>query len=333
MSVSGSGNKPNYNDPEFLKKLKDPELAKKMKDGMDLLRSSKNSKLDPEVKGIKGKYFGSEPTVASSDGKVKNLDKNFKRKAIQEDNSQTGMKASKEIPSAPMRDPRFSNPPSRGLPPLPISNNKEPKISTQDKLPVVAKDVLNPISKNANITKRPEINMNELKFNPKVMQKEIDNRKEVKQSPEDVRAEQEFADKAKGLGYQFHESGMYVPIEEGFKEPLTEKEMTDMVEGKIPNQASFKPNEVKYEGRTSELDVFAAELFLKFDKDAGLYVSDNPFVNVQDATIDEMKELMTSAIEKKKIDEVAKEQGFSPMPGMDGLYENVNGEIRAADEF
>lgn len=341
MSISGSGGKPSYNDPEFLKKLKDPEVGKKVKEGMDhfrLYKSSKDSKLDaefgPEVvkkkdqnKIIKDKYFGSEPAVDTSDGKVKKIGKGFQKRILHEDYSPTGLKdskASKEIPDAPTRipfNPRISEHPPKDLPPL---------------LPDLANEVLNPISKKTGTTKVPIANSRELETNPRFMErrKKAEYEGEIKQSPEDVKAEKEFADKAKGLGYRFDaDFEMYLPIKEGTKDALTKEEMKATIEGKQPVQASFKPKEMKFEGRTAELDDFALKETFHFNEEIGMYVSSNPFSGDRFETVDEMKKMMTSAIDKKKIDDTAIEQGYKPMPGMDGLYENSKGDIKAADEF
>lgn len=336
MSISGSGGKPNHYDPEFLKKLKDPELAKKMKDGMDLYRSAKNFRADPEAmtkKGkvdldkIKSKYFDSEPTVESSDGKVKKLDKSFQKRIVHEDYSPTGLKdskVSKEIPDAPTRipfNPRISEQPPKDLPPL---------------LPDLANEVLNPISKKTGSIKVPIVNSRELETNPRFMErrKKADYEGEIKQSPEAGKAEKEFAEKAGALGYRFDtDFEMYLPIKEGTKDALTKDEMTAMIEGKPLNKAASKPREVKYEGRTKELDDFALKETFHFNEEMGMYISSNPFSGDKFETIDEMKERMTSLSENKVLNEAAKKQGYSPMLGMDGLYQNADGDIKAADEF
>lgn len=200
----------------------------------------------------------------------------------------------------------------------------------------VANKVFSPKSQKSTSNRPPlQPNMGELANNPLMMKmrKKADYEGEIKQSPSEAKAQKEFADKAEGLGYRFNpDFEMYVPIKEGSKEALTKDEMVDLIEGRfIPT--SSKPKEVKYEGRDSELDAFARASLLEFDEDSGMYVSTNPFVKVQNATIDEMKELMEAEMKTQQTHDIAKAQGYRPVPGMDGVYTNDEGEYKAADEF
>lgn len=160
-------------------------------------------------------------------------------------------------------------------------------------------------------TNKPAVDMGELKNSPLMAKK---------------REEKEFEDKAESLGYSFNEDfGMYVSGDIA----LTKQEMQDLIDGKLQFQREVKQSEEKFEGRTDELDAFARDLYLKFNEESGMYISDNPFVVIKNATIDEMKEMMA----KKEIDNIARSQGYSPIEGMDGIYQNEDGDIKAADEF
>lgn len=243
--------------------------------------------------------------------------------------------------------------PPEDLPPALDIQNENPLIIqgqskasiANDKAPVIARDVFGTgnISKkepitNKSITNRPmkTHEENELKNNPLMQKfrKKAEYEGEIKQSSDDVNLEKDFAEKAREMGYRFDtDFEMYLPIKEGEKEALTKEEMIGLLKGKQPAQASFKPREMKFEGRTAEMDAFAADSFLKFNEDAGMYVSDNPFATIKDATIDELKEMMASTSDKEKIDAAAKDQGYSPIPGMDGVYQNVANDIKVADDF
>ncbi len=317
MSVSGSGKSPydGYGQFDPSKVKNDPALAKKLKKGIDLIKSSKEHTVDKEVEKIKAKYL-TEPDSDNSPPTVKK-NKGFGKQAIED---YEGHRSDTAIPDAPTRVPRnpgLSLSPSKALPELPKADEVAGQVFT----------------KKTGAPKGPTAD--EITNNPLAQKyrKRAEYEGEVKLKPEETKAEKEFAEKAESHGYKFStEFEMYLPIVEGSKEALTKEEMSDLIEGRfLPRASSHK--KVEYEGRSRDLDGFASIDLYKFDDELGMYVSSNPFIADQHMTIDDMKEKMASHGDKVRIDAAADEQGYTPMPGMEGLYQNEEGDIRPAEDF
>lgn len=203
-----------------------------------------------------------------------------------------------------------------------------PPVFVETKPGGVAKEVLKPVPRTQKSTSNrpPIVNQGELVSNPKFMEmrKKADYEGEIKQSPEAVKAEKEFAEKAKQLGYKFDtEFEIYFSVDKT-KEALTKEEMTAVIEGRAIPQAL--PKAKVYEVRTHELDAFARGLSFNFNEEMEMYIPTNPFSEDPFATIDEMKEMM-------EIDAAAMTQGYRPIPDSRGIYTNEAGDVKVADDF